>query len=190
VSVAPECGALSQACIGQGLDAPIALGSRLAIAVHHQIGGSSGPPIVLESADTSVLVPIDTAFDAVGEGMSGILFVGPQNQVVDFIHVWVQAADELLIYRYSDNGALLGSVQPTAKLLVDDEILIAVEPRAGGQPLLGNFTLETTASGSSIEILPDPVAGWYRVIATAPGASTLTFEGLGAQVDWAIEVLP
>jgi hypothetical protein len=190
VAVSPECGALSQACIGQGLNAPLALGSRVSISVHHQIAGSSGPPTVLETANEKVLLPDDTALHAVGEGMSGVLFVGPQAKVIDFIHVWVQAADELAIHRYSESGALLGQVQPTATLLSGDELLVAVEPRAGGQPLLGNFELETTIEGTSVAIVPDPVAGWYRVIAKSAGDSTISFQGLGVEVDWSIEVLP
>lgn len=190
VNVAPECGALSQACIGQGLNAPVALGSRLSISVEHQIAGSSGPPTTLETANENVLVPVETALDAVGEGMSGVLFVAPEGKLIDFIHVWVQAADELVIQRYSDGGTLLGAVQPSAQLLVGDELLVAVEPHANGQALLGNFTLETTVSGSSITIVPDPVGGWYRVIATGAGASTVAFAALGVETSWSIEVLP
>jgi hypothetical protein len=190
VSVAPECGALSQACIGQGLNAPVALGGRVVISVEHQISGSSGPPTVLETVNANVLVPDETSLSAVGEGMSGVLFVGPNEEVIDFIHVWVQAADELAIFRYSEAGTLLGQVQPQAQLLAGDELLVAIEPRAGGQPLLGNFELSTSVDGTSVAVVPDPVAGWYRVIAKAAGSSKLEFSGLGTSVVWSIEVLP
>src|SRR5690349_3022136 len=37
MQVTPECGALSQACIAQGLDAPLALGSALELTVEYKV---------------------------------------------------------------------------------------------------------------------------------------------------------
>ncbi len=186
----PECGAFGQACIGQGLDAPLAVGGRIEVAVAFSVGGSSGPPLVLEAVDTSVLQTTDTYFEAVGPGCSAVLFSGEDGTVIDFIHVWTAQAEELRILRYSAFGDLMGRVQDSVQLLTGDEILVAVVPYANAQPLLGNYDLLRDVVGDAVAIVPDPVGGWYRVVARAAGQATVTFAGLGLEEPWAIEVLP
>jgi hypothetical protein len=192
VEAMPECGALSQACIGQGLDAPIARGSTVDLVVSYKVAGSSGPPTVLASANEAVVQPTGaTTLAAVGEGMSAILFVGLAGEVIDLVHVWVQTPSELRILRYDDAGSLLGRVQPSSQLLAGDEILVAVEPFANGQPLLGNFDLSYVSTNpSTVQIVPDPVGGWYRVVARAPGRARIDFTALGNAATWDLEVLP
>ena len=187
----PECGALAQGCMGQGLDAPIALGSTLEIQLDYQIGGSSGPPTTIESATPAILISEGKGrVTAVGEGLSALMFVGPDKSVIDFLHVWVAAADELRILRYSSNGALLGKVADSVKLLVGDELLVSIETYGKGQALLGNYLLEHEVTGSHVAIVPDSVDGWYRIVARDPGAATVTFKALGLKKVWTMEVLP
>lgn len=192
VQAAPECGALSQACIGQGLNAPIAKGSTLDIAVEYKVAGSSGPPTLLASANQAVITtPGPTQISAISEGMSAVMFVGPAGEVIDLIHVFVQTSSELRINRYDEAGDLLGRVRPSSQLIVGDEILVAVEPFADGQPLLGNFDLSFASTAAPVvTIVPDPVGGWYRVIARSAGTAKVSFAALGLDVSWQIEVLP
>lgn len=192
VSATPECGALSQACIGQGLDAPIARGSTVDLAVTYKVAGSSGPPTTLASANEAVVTTTSaTQLKAIAEGMSALLFVGPQGEVIDIVHVWVQAATELRINSYDESGDLLGRVQSMSQLLVGDEVLVSIEPFANGQPLLGNFDLSYTTSASSVvAVVPDPVGGWYRVVARNPGQAMIGFGALGLATSWKLEVLP
>jgi hypothetical protein len=192
VTATPECGALSQACIGQGLDAPIALGSTLNVAVSYKIPGSSAPPITLVAADATVLeTPSSTQLAAVGAGTSAVLFTGPGGAVIDLIHVFVQKPSELRLDRFDRDGELLGRVQPSSQLLSGDEILLAVEPYANGQPLLGNFDLHYTSSNTAVvQIVPDPVGGWYRVVARMAGHALVTFSALDLETTWDLEVLP
>ncbi|MBI2388115.1 MAG: hypothetical protein HYV09_00745 [Deltaproteobacteria bacterium] len=187
----PECGALAQGCMGQGLDAPIALGSTLEIALDYQIGGSSGPPTEIESANPLVLKSEGKGrVTATGEGISALMFAAPDGAVIDFLHVWVAAPDELRVVRYGDEGNLLGRVQDEVKLLVGDELLVAVETYGKGQALLGNFLLEYEVTGADVAVVPDAVDGLYRVVARTAGASTITFKALGLNRAIAIEVLP
>jgi hypothetical protein len=186
----PQCGALGIACVGQKLDAPIALGGTMELDVRYQIGGSSGPPTKLESADASVLVVDGDHLRAVGAGASAILFVGPDRRVIDFLHLWVQPATELRIIRYDRSGAQLGRVQPDVHLLVHDELLVSVEPFANGQPLAGGFALERKFEGSSVAIVPDSVAGFYRVVARTAGPTKIVFSALNLTTTWSVEVEP
>lgn len=187
----PECGALAQGCMGQGLDAPIALGSTLEIALDYQLGGSSGPPTDIESANPLVLKSEGKGrVTAVGEGLSALMFAAPDGAVIDFLHVWVAAPDELRVVRYGETGNLLGRVQSEVKLLAGDEVLVAVETWGKGQALLGNFLLQYETTGTAVAVVPDAVDGLYRVVARAAGASTVTFKALGLNRAIAIEVLP
>jgi hypothetical protein len=190
ITATPECGALSQACIGQGLNAPLARGSRVDLDIEYRVAGSSGPPTVLASANEAAVIADTTSLEAIEDGMSAVMFVGPDEEVIDIIHVWVSTPDELRIMRYSDSGDLLGRVQPTAQLLVGDEILVATEPFGNGQFLLGNFELAYASTNDAVAIVPDPVGGWYRVVARTPGMATVTFAGLDLVATWQIEVLP
>lgn len=187
----PECGALAQGCMGQGLDAPIALGGTLEIQIDYKLAGSSGPPTTLETANPAILKSEGKGrVTAVGEGMSALMFVGPNDAVIDFLHVWVAKADELRIVRYSSSGALLGRVLDNVKLLVGDELMVSVETFGQGQALLGNYVLEYNVTGSNVAIVPDPVGGWYRIVARTAGPATVTFEALGLKKVWTMEVLP
>jgi len=186
----PECGALGQACVGQGLDAPLALGGRFEVAVASQLSGASGPPVGLEAADATVLSATETSVEAVGEGASAVLFVGPDGAVLDFIHLWVVAAEELRIMRYAPTGVLLGRVQDSVQLLPGDELLVSVDPYANAQPLMGNFDMIHVVEGEAVAVVPDSVAAWYRVVARAPGQATVVFSALGLEERWDIEVLP
>jgi len=190
VAAKPQCGALNVVCVGQKLDAPIALGSTVELDVRYQIAGSSGPPTVFEVADPSVLVAKGAQLEAVGAGASAVLFLGPDKRVLDFLHLWVQPASELRIQRYSPSGTLIGRVQSSIKLLVRDELLVTIEPYANGQALLGNFKLGNNVAGNTIAIVPDSVSGFHRVVARSPGTTTITFSALGLTSDWTIEVLP
>jgi hypothetical protein len=186
----PQCGALGVACVGQKLDAPIALGGTFELDVRYQIAGTSGPPTTLLAAAPTVLRVDGAKLIAVGQGASAVLFLGPDHAVLDFLHLWVQPATELRIIRYTPSGTPLGRVQPAIKLLVHDELLVAVEPFANGQPLAGNFELTRTLQGTSVAIVPDSVSGWYRVVARAPGVTQVRLGALGLSTDWSIEVEP
>lgn len=189
-TVPPECGALNQVCLAQGLNGALAVGSHLELDLDYEIGGSAGLPATLLTADRTVLDASDMTLEALAPGASAVLFVGPDGAVMDFLHVWVAAPEELRIYRYTEAGVQLGQVQDEATLLVGDEVLIFVEPFANAQPLLGNFSMERTVDGTAVALVPDVVSSLYRVVARSPGQATVTFHGLGLSKPWEIEVLP
>jgi hypothetical protein len=186
----PECGALGQVCLRAGLDAPMAAGSSVELIIDFTLSGSTGPAVSLHAADPTVLVVDGNEVAAAAEGMSGLLFVGEDDVVLDFLHVWVARPDELRLLAYSRQGDLLGRVQDRVTLLVGDEVLVSVEPFKAAQPLLGNFRLERELTGEAVIVVPDAVGGLYRVVARSVGTATVTLRGLGLETSWAIEVLP
>jgi hypothetical protein len=81
-------------------------------------------------------------------------------------------------------------VQSDVHLLVHDELLVSVEPFANGQPLVGAFALERKLDGNNVAILPDSVAGFYRVVARTAGPTKITFSALNLSTTWSITVEP
>lgn len=189
-SVPPECGALNQVCLARGLNGPLAVGSSLELDLDYNIGGSSGLPATLVSADPEVLSATGMTVEAMAPGASAVMFVGPDGAIMDFLHVWATDAEELRIYRYTEAGVQLGRVQDEVILLKGDEVLVFVAPYADAQQLLGNFPMERTVDGTAVALVPDVVTSLYRVVARNEGLSTVTFFGLGLSQAWEIEVLP
>lgn len=188
--VVPECGVLGQVCLQASLDAPMALGSTVELWLDFATTGSGGSAVSLASANPDIVTVAGSTVHAVGEGMSGILFVDDRGAALDFLHVWVAPPDELRILGYSRQGDLLGLILDHVTLLVGDEILVAVEPFKAAQPLLGNFVLEREVMGDAVIVVPDAVGGLYRLVARGPGESTVVMRGLGLEASWDIEVLP
>jgi hypothetical protein len=189
-SAQPECGVLNRVCIASGLNSPLAEGSTYDLRVESQVSGSSGTPLELAVADEAVLTASAMTLSAVGAGASAVLFLGPDRDVLDFLHVWVAPADELRILRFSADGVVLGEVHDQGVLLVGDEVLVAVLPYHDGQALMGSFGMTRDVTGDAVAIVPDVVSAYYRVVARAEGTSTLTFTALGLEAVWALEVLP
>ena len=186
----PECGAMGQICLSQPINSPLALGSHTELLFDFRMAGTSGVSIDLEQTNPLVLNIDGMAVEAVGTGMSGLLFVGSDDTVIDYIHLWVTEAEELRIISWSNSGDLLGYVRSSIVLLVGDELLISVEPFENAQPLLGNFEMNRVIEGESIAIVPDPVGGWYRVVARSEGQSTVRFNALQLETVLEIEVIP
>ena len=190
VTFAPECGSFNQACLQFGLDSPIATGAALPLAINFQIQGSSGPPVRLETVRPDVLEVDQAVLHANQVGSTAMLVFGPDDVVLDFIHMWVADPDELRLVRRGDEGQVVGELEERAQMLVGDELRMSVEPYSGAQPLLGLFDAEWTVEGDAVVIVRDGVAGWYRVVAREPGEATLRATALGLEIALTAEVLP
>jgi hypothetical protein len=193
-------GALSQASFGAGcagggacvgnLDAPLAVGSRLPLRVDLQIPGTATPPLGLVSAAPDVFSVADNVAEAHAAGVGALLLFGPEELVLDFIHLWVAVPEDLGLTRRSEDGDALGSLTPQLALYPGDEVLFSVEAVAGGQDLLGEFPVSVTGGGSTVSVVGAGVSRWFRIRALAPGQATLAIEALGLGTEVQVEVLP
>ncbi|MEL6181215.1 MAG: hypothetical protein AAFS10_19820 [Myxococcota bacterium] len=187
---APECGSLNQACLQFGLDAPIATGASVPMSINFQILGSSGPPIRLETVMPGVLEVNGSTVLANQEGSTAMLVFGPDNVILDFIHLWVADPDQLQLIRRGDEGQVVGTLQTEVQMLPGDELRVSVEPYGGAQPLLGLFEADWTIEGGAVMVVRDGIAGWYRIVAREAGTATLNASALGLEVPLTVEVLP
>jgi hypothetical protein len=177
------------ACVG-GLDAPLAVGSRLPLRVDLQIPGTATPPLELRSAADDVFSVEDNVATAHAAGVAALLLHGPEDLVLDFLHLWVAVPEGLGLTRRSEEGAVLGTLTPQVALYPGDELLVSVEAVAGGQDLLGEFPVSVTGGGDTVAVVGAGVSRWFRIRALAPGQATLVAEALGHRTEVQVEVLP
>ena len=192
LNISPECGALGQACVAFGLDAPLARGARLDLVLDLRLNGSSGPPVTLRAATPEIVAAEGTRVLGAGEGAAAILVAGPGGQVLDFLHLWVREADELRPVRTTEAGATVGPIRAHATLVVGEDLLLHFEAFGQGQPLLGQFPIEWTVEGDAAQIVEDTLVGRYRLIARAAGAARVAAYAptLGLEAALTLEVLP
>lgn len=193
----PECGALGRACLSRGLDSPLAVGSRLGLGITFDINGTSGVPATMTSSDPEILTAAAGVVDATGPGVAVLLIRGPDQTVLDFIHLWTAEAEELRLVRYTDEAEPFGTIRQNGTLLAGDELLVAPEAFAGNQPLIGLFDTEWTieeiepaVDGPVVSVVDDVVFGLFRVVARAPGRARLTASALGVETSLELEVQP
>ena len=199
-SLTPDCGAFNQACLATGLDTPLAVGTQLGLGISLEIPGNSALPTTLSSSNPQILGISLGVATSLREGVSAILISGPDEEVLDFIHVWSVPANTLRIVSYTDNGIPLGPARNMGSLLPGDELLVAVEALADSQPLIGQFQAEwtievlddpgTAEDGPIVSILDDVVFGLYRLVARRPGTVRLRSTALNTNTELELEVLP
>jgi hypothetical protein len=194
VDVRPECGALSQACLEQGLDAPLAVGAAMGVGIDYDFAGNAGPSLELAAVDPSVIDVDGAVIAAQREGLTALLIRGPEGEVIDFIHVWAAAPNALHLVRHNDQGAAVGTVAKEGTLLVGDEVLISVEAFSETQALLGlfdtSFSIDVVDGVEPVAVVEDIVFGWYRLIAREPGHVLVQANALNQTRTIDLEVLP
>lgn len=190
----PECGALSQACLDQGLDAPIAVGARIGLGIDYDLAGNAGPSLALSAVDASVLAIDGAVVAGMQEGSTSLLITGPEGTVIDFIHLWVAEPTQLHVVRHNDQGAAVGTVAAEGTLLVGDEVLLSVEAFDETQALIGQFdtafTIDVLDGVEPVIIVEDIVFGWYRLVAREPGRARIMATALNQTREIEVEVLP
>ena len=198
-NVSPECGAFNQACLSSGLDTPLAVGSRLGVGISLEIPGNAGLPIALDSSNPEILSVDDGVATSHAPGLAAVLISGPDEEVIDFNHIWSVEPETLRIVSYTEDGVPLGPVRDVGTVLVQDELLVAVEAITTTQPLIGLFNAQWSVQVIEdpdnleepiISVLDDVVFGLYRIVARRPGTARLLVTALGQETELELEVLP
>jgi len=177
-------------CAVAGIDAPIAKGATLPIEITVTSDGSTTPPLSFVSANPSVFKIDDGRVFGLEPGLASLLITTTGDVVIDFLHVWVAEADAVRLHRSTTAGFEIAPMPSSMQLLVGDEMTIVAAPHRGAQRLLGDIDATFDADPAILKILDEGVPGSRRVVAAAPGKTTLTTEALGIEVVVALEVLP
>ncbi len=186
----PECPPSDLVCAVAGIDAPIARGATLPINVSVTSEGSAAPPLSFVSANPGVFKVDVDRIHGTGPGVASLLVTTTGDLVVDFLNVFVAEAESMRLHRLGASGLETGALPPAMQMLPGDELTLVLAPHAGAQRLLGDVDATWDADGAVVKLLDEGIPGSRRLVATAPGKTTLTAEALGITAQVTLEVVP
>ena len=186
-----DCPSQDLTCVVQGLDGPLAVGAAARINVALAFQGAATPPTRLVSSHPDILtVDGDSVRGAADGRVTLLVMLGDKDAVVDFMHVWVTAADRLALSVFTSDGRELGEVVTGAELLPGEDLVLAARLYAQGQKLLGDTQAAFATDSDVVTLLREPTSGRTRMVARRPGQATITVTAGGLTTTLAVEVKP
>lgn len=189
-SITQGCPAGDAQCHPEGIDAPIAAGASVNVAVDLSLQGGGAPPLTLISANEDVLTAEGQTLTGVAPGIASLLYTSEGSVVLDFTTIWVQSASALVIERRADDGAIIAEMPGDLGLLVGDEVAVSVSARSSTQPLVGVPPATWSADPAVVTLLDEGIPGRQRLAARAPGKTVVTVSALGLSRSFSVEVTP
>lgn len=184
-----QCSPTDLVCAVSGLDAPVATGASLPVDISVGSKGSASPPLTFQTADAGVFTVSGFRLNGIAPGMASLL-VMTGGTVIDFFHVWVETADAILLHRHNGDGLEVGDLPGRMQLLAGDELILSAEPYRGPQRLLGEAETTWTADPDVAQLLDEGAPHRRRLVARAPGTTTVEVSALGLTTTLELEVLP
>jgi len=185
----PDCSPSDLVCAVSGLDGPVAVSASLPLDISVTSQGSAAPPLTFVSANTDIFTVRGARLAGLSPGVASLLVMTNDNLVVDFFHVWVVTADKLELHRRTEQGMEVGSAPERIELLVGDELRLSAEPYQGAQRLLGEINAKWSAGEDVLKLLDEGVPGQRRVVAVAPGSTTVQVDALDVSASLDVEVV-
>ncbi len=176
-------------CLSEGLNSPIAVGSRLPLNIDLRFAGSSAPAFSLRSANPDLFNVVDGAVEAEGDGVAALLVNTEDGKsVLDFIHLFLKTPNALHLERV--DSAQRSSFSDVVELFVGDSITLVAVLANGAQPLLGDIETEWQVDGDALAVLRTGILTQRELRARNPGETTLTVSAAGLTSTLTIRVLP
>jgi hypothetical protein len=189
LDVSGSCDEGDAACVADGLSAPLAVGARFQLSVASQSAGSVLPTIVVESARQDVIRVEGLTLSGESEGLSAVLFVTPNDRVIDFVHVTARQPNRLALNPLDDLAGY-GPIDGVVQLLVDDELAVMPTLYFADQRLMGQAEVTVEVSGDGISVLSEGLGARRRIVAREPGNASAIFTMAGLSTTLEVEVLP
>jgi hypothetical protein len=164
---------------GTSLDAPLAVGATYRPEVKLQLKGGGTPALFLESPRADVVAVDAQRLKAVGPGLSAVLIKTREGNVIDFLHVWVEAPTRIALHRFTPETIDLGEVTAPIDLAVGESVTLSPRLYAGSQRLAGSAEPTWLAKPPLVDVLRDGVPERRRIVARRPGKTTLMVRVLG-----------
>jgi hypothetical protein len=197
-----DCAPTDVQCVSLGFGAPIAAGGSLPLRVSSYFRGATVPSFELVSANPSVLEVAGTEVLGKAAGASAVLLMVAQppdlaqgggfetRNVLDFVHLHVEAPDRLGLRRLAPDGAAADVLDSAVGMVAGDELRVFAVPLKREAPLMGADDGTWTLEGDGMVLLRDGQRGRRRLVARSPGAATITVQAFGLTASLAVEVLP
>lgn len=190
-NVSSDCPSAELTCIAQGLDGPLAVGAAVRVNVIVEFQGAATPPTRLVSSHPDILAVEGSSVRGAAEGNATLLIMlADEDAVIDFLHVWVTAADRLALGLFSREGVDLGEALGSAELLTGEDLVLAAQFYARDQKLLGDAEASWSTDGDVVTLLREPTSGRTRVVARKPGHATISVQANGLAAGLELEVKP
>jgi hypothetical protein len=198
----PECAPTDVQCVSLGFAAPIAVGGSVPLHMSSYFRGTTGPSFDVVSVNPGVLAAAGVQLTGVAAGASAVLLLVPpppesaqgggfeSNEVLDFIHLQVDTADQLGLRRLAADGAQADVLDGAVEMIRGDELRVATVPLKRGSILVGADDGTWTLAGDGVVLLRDGQSGRRRVVARAPGPATITVQAFGLTASLSVAVLP
>lgn len=186
----PACAPTDLSCVVAGFSAPLAEGATVPVDVQLDLQGSAAPTLELVSGNPEVFEVEGQRLRGARAGVAALLVMAPGELVLDFLHIWVAQPSALLLHRRSEGGAETGPLPGKVQLLQGDELTVSVEPYARSQRLMGELESTWATDPAVVEVLENGAFNQRRLVARAPGATTLQVSALTLDTSLELEVLP
>ena len=160
-----DCPSQDLSCIAQGLDGPLAVGAAARINVIQGCRLATPPTRLVSSHPDVLAVDGDVVHGATAGRVTLLVMLADEDAVVDFIHVWVTAADRLALSAFTSDGRELGEVVTGAELLTGEDSVLAARLYGRGQKLLGDTQAAFAVDSDVVTLLARrrrDVRGWWR----------------------------
>lgn len=187
--VRAECDPGDAVCL-QSSVAPLARGATLALDITSLTQGSAGLDLSLLSADEGVARTQGDAVIGADPGVTAILFLTPDGVVLDFIHLTVAEPTTMVVHRLTDDGEAVAELEGRVQLLVGETFGVSAGLRHQAQDLAGKVSIRWQTDPAIAPLLDSGSPGRKRVLARAPGRTTLVAKAGGLITEIPLEVLP
>lgn len=172
-----------------GLQAPIAVGARIAPEIDLAVTGSGAPSLQLTSARPEVLDTDGHHLIARSPGVAAVLIRMNNGTVLDFIHLWTVAPTRVALHALDEDRKRRGEIDDVVQLLIGESLHVTPVIYANNQELSGIADTSWHIDSPVARVLHDGARQRRRVVATAPGRATVQVELLGLKTSFDIEVM-
>lgn len=188
------CAATDADCSGEEARAPIASGARFDLVVAPRLSGALAVPLLhLRPVDDDVVGLDDGVLVAGKPGLTAVLLLTDNDEVVDVVHVAVQKAEKLTLHRSLQQGVVVDErpLPSSIEVFPNEELTLRLNVWAGAQQLGGDTDDVWTSSDPAFQIIHQGFARERRLRAPAAGSTDVVVAlptGLSTTVH--LEVIP
>lgn len=172
------------------VNAPLAVGGTIQPSINMDLRGTAAPTLVLVSARPSVASADQGRIVGHEPGVTAILVTTKEGTVLDFYHLWVEAASRATLHRIEGDGEDLGEVMEGIDMLVGESVYLKPRVYYQAQELAGVVPGKWTVEPPIATVLREGMPERRRIVARRPGNAMLTVEIANVKVAVPIEVMP
>lgn len=179
----------AQADDAKQVNAPLAVGGTIQPAIDMDMQGTAAPTLALLSSRPEVASTDAGRIVAHAPGVTAILVTTKEGTVLDFYHLWVEAASRATLHRIEENGKDIGEVIEGVDMLVGESIRLQPKVYYQAQELAGVVPGTWDVEPPIADVLREGMVDRRRIVARRPGRAMLTVQVANAKVVIPMQVI-